>query len=386
MKRYELPISPDYVSHWGLPEAGRELIANLYDSMQKIYCGMRNGNYVLENGIDERVPRSSMVLGCSTKEVMDDDTIGQFGEGLKLAIVVILRDANIDKITIKNWDLLWTFTFEDSETWGVKTLVMTEEPLSGNEGKFSVEFKCHGEGMQKLLEQYLINQTLALEWSADVPKFETEYGKIYFTQESDGSVFVGGIYIDNPGSTRYTIDLDPSQVSLNRERSYVDEETLFERYKEIVEAMMAEKDESLNGYLFEILRSGSFASRLVKELADEEFISEWAAELFEKAKNKIICSSENEEDVAASLGADAIVFSSIERSVYDSVANGAAKSTTFREEFKPNGAHAEVVKFIDILTTKLRESESTKDLIEDEELQKATKRIKTMSSKWWSYL
>lgn len=386
VKRFELPISPAYVNHWGLGEAGRELVANWLDSGKMIFKGLSNGYYVLRNGIDEPVPRSSMVLGCSTKDVNDDATIGQFGEGLKLAIVVILRDTNIAKIQIKNWDKLWTFSFGQSETWGTDTLIMEESDLGECREEFSVEFPAAEQYLVDIIESYTLESALKNE-PEYIEKFSTDVGTIYMTRNVDGEIYVGGIHITNNGSTRYLIDLDPSQVELNRERSDLDEDTLYDRYKQIVQELMRTKDEKWTPYLQEILISGSFAEQLVADLEDEDYIIEWSKELQEKAKDKTICARDAEKDVADSLGDAAIQFSTVEMAVYkNSLEAGQKTENSFRAKIQPLGAHQEVLKFIETLTKEMQEVESTEELRASETLQKATKRLKALSAKWFSAL
>lgn len=380
-KTYELPISPDYISHWGTQQAGRELIANYLDSGRGVECG-RNGNtYVLENKIYSKVAMSSMVLGCSTKDVSDDDTIGQFGEGMKLAIIVLLRDPEIGSVTIKNWDVKWEFKFEHSENWGTEILKMYETPLPSVEEVFRVEFPCNYSYIEDEFESYLLDRAIRNE--PDAPSFSTEMATIHFVQNTDGDVYVGGLFIENSGMTRYLLNIEPSQVQLNRERSEINDETLYLRYKEVVQALMNDKDvETWTPYIQEILRSGTFAERLIKDLAEEKYIEDWATELHEKSKDKIVCDSENETDVASALGEEAVTLTRIQRQVLNQVFTIPTEQK-FSNKIRPTGAHEEVLTFIEVLQESL---EGHDDLINNERLQAATKRLKTLSSKWFSCL
>ena len=91
--KYTLSLTKEYVSHWGVSEACRELIQNVIDN-PKPY----------EYNFDEYLPGlfkftltskdtwlhpSTLLLGTSSKK--EDGYIGHFGEGYKLALLVLTR-------------------------------------------------------------------------------------------------------------------------------------------------------------------------------------------------------------------------------------------------------------------------------------------------------
>lgn len=116
MKNYELPISPNYVCNWGIKEAVREILQNAIDSEQ---CGypkkvLYSPDCSVLTIINEgaRLPLSSLVLGCSSKSDIDG-MIGKFGEGYKLALVVLLRKGF--SVDIINGMEEWTPSFVYSD-------------------------------------------------------------------------------------------------------------------------------------------------------------------------------------------------------------------------------------------------------------------------------
>lgn len=86
-------LSPRYQDAWGAVEALRELIQEAMDAKAKFGCRVRiswiRGRAVIEDdgpGFD----RSALALGNSGKRG-DGSMIGQFGEGMKLALLVLAR-------------------------------------------------------------------------------------------------------------------------------------------------------------------------------------------------------------------------------------------------------------------------------------------------------
>ena len=83
MKEYELTISPNYVSNWGVREAIRELLQNAVDAnicgYSKIIEYDNNIQTLKIKNEGAKLPASSLILGCSSKG-NNDNLTGQFGE------------------------------------------------------------------------------------------------------------------------------------------------------------------------------------------------------------------------------------------------------------------------------------------------------------------
>ena len=136
MKSYELPLSPNYVCNWGVKEAIRELLQNAIDGE---HCGHKKSiRYNEEERVlyiineDTKLPKSSLVLGCSSKDSIDG-MIGKFGEGYKLALIVLLRKGF--KIDIINADEEWKPRFANSEKFDTQVLTIDIENLSTEDKK-----------------------------------------------------------------------------------------------------------------------------------------------------------------------------------------------------------------------------------------------------------
>lgn len=88
------PISPDYVKSWTPVRAVCELIANALDEDPAAQVAWSDGVLrISDNG--PGIPEEGLILGYSTKTMQQ---IGQFGEGKKLAALVLARSPQIDEV------------------------------------------------------------------------------------------------------------------------------------------------------------------------------------------------------------------------------------------------------------------------------------------------
>lgn len=126
MAKFQLTISTDYVPNWGLYEATREIIQNAIDATvdgfhMNIDYDIKKQCLVVSSA-GARLDRRVWLMGVTSK-FDDDQYIGQFGEGLKLAALVLTRLGR--QMTIVNGDETWRPTLEPSEVFGSTVLTVT---------------------------------------------------------------------------------------------------------------------------------------------------------------------------------------------------------------------------------------------------------------------
>ena len=99
MNELTYPISPDYVRSWTADRAIAELIANALDEDPNARAVWADGILVIEDD-GPGIPEEGMILGYSPKRDNDEE-IGQFGEGAKIASLVLARSEDIGQVRVE---------------------------------------------------------------------------------------------------------------------------------------------------------------------------------------------------------------------------------------------------------------------------------------------
>lgn len=102
------PISPDYVKSWTPVRGLCELIANALDEDPTASVVWADGVLsITDNG--PGIPEEGLILGYSTKT---NEQIGQFGEGKKLACLILTRSADVGAVRCDTVGYSFTPTVE----------------------------------------------------------------------------------------------------------------------------------------------------------------------------------------------------------------------------------------------------------------------------------
>ena len=212
MKKYELSLSRNYVSTWKVEEAIRELLQNAKDSdgEESITINKENGSITITNK-NTSIPSSTLLLGNTSKK--DDlNKIGQFGEGYKLAILVLLRESK--NIEIYNADKIWIPSFQYSETFGCEVLCIEE--YEGGEDDLTFEISGFNQAELSKLE----NEFLGLN-GQEYASIETSYGEILTDTKFKGKVFVEGLPVYDDENFNYGYNFKSRYVNLDRDRKSI---------------------------------------------------------------------------------------------------------------------------------------------------------------------
>ncbi len=127
VKCYELTLTPNYVSDWTFNDALRELIQNGTDQevldkenkFQIIYNGKEKTLRLVNQKSVLKI--NTLLLGRSSK-ANNEDTVGQFGEGYKIAALVLNRLGKTFTIYNNEKGEIWESRFKNSEKWLEKIL------------------------------------------------------------------------------------------------------------------------------------------------------------------------------------------------------------------------------------------------------------------------
>lgn len=213
MKKYELPLTRDYCRDWTPVEALREIIQNALD-----YCDGKLDATIDEDGISirslgARLEPRTLLLGCTSK-ADDEDSIGSFGEGYKIALLVLARE-NID-VEVYNCGAIWRPKFEMSKTFGEETLVIEESSEINLFNPQAVIFTIRG--LSEEDKAKVIENTLQLQ-PPDFNFHPVSQGQILLDKK--GKLYVNGLFVSDT-DMEYGYNVKPQHIKLERDRKTVD--------------------------------------------------------------------------------------------------------------------------------------------------------------------
>lgn len=214
-KSYELSLSKDYVRHWGVIEAVRELIQNALDSESPFVYELEredDSTYTLSLVSEfATLTPQSLLLGATTKADAPSK-IGSFGEGYKIALLVLTREGQ--PTTIFNGAVQWTPYFKYSKQYEDDLLCIEEMPtqLKSTGLRFMVS------GLSE--EQVGAIRGSCLQMQSAVGEVRrVSSGEILMDQP--GALYVGGLFICKT-ELKYGYNVLPACIRLERDRKTVD--------------------------------------------------------------------------------------------------------------------------------------------------------------------
>lgn len=220
MSKIELSLASDYVPSWTIVDAFRELFQNALD--QETQCPDNKASWSYDAAshtvrISNRkssLTTKSLLLGSSTK-AGDTKTIGQFGEGYKVATLVLLR--NDKPVVFYNYGCreVWRPRFVKSRRFqaDVLTFFIDKEYPWTSVPNEDLTIEIQGITEQEWTE-HIVPSNLHLRTDYTVVE-ETEYGQIL---DIPGQVFVNGLFVCNYKDYRHSYNFKPGQLKLDRDR------------------------------------------------------------------------------------------------------------------------------------------------------------------------
>lgn len=226
---YELSLTPTYVLDWDFKMAVRELIQNGIDQQAtnpKCTFSMEfvpNENdstrgKILFTSKQSRLKVNTLLLGCTSKE--DDTlTVGQFGEGYKIASLVLNRLGKTFIVHNNMENEIWVARFKNSKKWRGKILVFFVDKVDQIDSNDLVI-----EVGNVTDDEYSLLQEIWLGYEADdsYEKIETSYGEILLDNWAKGEVYVNGLYIECHSQFKYGYNFKPEYLRLERDRKSCD--------------------------------------------------------------------------------------------------------------------------------------------------------------------
>jgi len=222
----ELSLSPNYVSNWTILDAIREFLQNAIDAESNTITYDEAGTLTISNS--GNLSRETILLGSSSK-TNDSKTIGQFGEGYKIGLLVLCRNGFKPYINIySNFRMeTWRAFIDHSEKFksDVLQIEITEHPdrAYGDKVDFIIP------NFPKDLYEQVVNNTLILkERYKTIESIKTKFGEILTDSSERGRIYVNGLYVCN-GDPKigYGYNIKPEYLKVDRDRRLIQDFNLF---------------------------------------------------------------------------------------------------------------------------------------------------------------
>lgn len=225
VSKYELTISTGYVPDWGIVEAMREIFQNALDNEisnpeNVMGWSFEDGTIRVSNKTS-KLKVESLLLGCSTK-TNDKNTIGKWGEGYKIAFMVLLR--NNKKIKVYNYGAreVWEVRLVKSKRYNgqlITTVFVDKEPVWRKIPEADLIIEVSG----ITDDEYEMIQQKNLHLREDpVKNFNyKDIGSILIDESERGNIYVKGLFITNLDKSVYGYNFEPSVIDLDRDRRMI---------------------------------------------------------------------------------------------------------------------------------------------------------------------
>lgn len=387
MTTYNLNLTNNFCDHWGLWEAVREILQNGEDQLtlnpeNEITVDYNKSTKTLTvANKDSILNRSSLLFGGTTKSD-DPNTIGKFGEGYKIALL-IFQKLGID-VVIKNYAKNERWTTEmipDAKYDGLEVLkVKIKKYMFRRLPDHNLSFEIKGISEKQWAEiqsKYLREQEVG-------EKFYDKYTKneILFNPSLKGMVFINGLFVEKlSGDYAYGYNFHPSNLKLDRDRQTVAGFSFQFELKRLLTEYASHSEENAK-QVMEIIKSDN------KDLSSVESFTYPSNKLFDVAEESLKdygdyaypVSSQSEADLVIDRCASVkpVFVSKAEKTIlssnkkYESLSNFMKENENLNEKVKLMSPRQELESFFN----------DFKDDIYDYKMKEAFKKLIEKSDGW----
>lgn len=212
--KIRLSIHKNYVPNWGAWEGVREFVQNALDEDDKgnpvsISHG-KNGIHIKSKGAV--IPHAAMAFGYSEK-TDDAQSRGQYGEGMKLAMLALIREGL--GVYISSGDKSYTPVIEFDKALGCNVLCIKVRSVKPKDYTV-VSIDGFTEEMWDLVKTRFVRWA---GFSKVSPAFSgsVKRGEVIFDEEAKGRLYVKGIWVCDVKDFQHGYNL--MDVELDRDRA-----------------------------------------------------------------------------------------------------------------------------------------------------------------------
>lgn len=390
MKKYELGLGRNYVADWNVWSGIREFIQNAIDQSKTIEDNKMSIDYDEETQVLKICNKKSvlehhtLLLGNSSKKD-DGKTIGMFGEGYKLALLVLTREGK--NVTIYNYGKreVWTARFSKLKKYDyVETLIVEVDTAFPWTKVPNNDLTVQIEGITPDEFEIVKENTLMLK--GDYIYYPTKFGNILEGEQFSGQIYINGLKVCDKPEFKYGYDIKPAYLKIGRDRNLIDSYDiqriarrmwLLSNKKEIIKDFMNQSTyKDCEGISYETNWSPNDDIDIrteAKNFADEvfeDYISEYGDETLcardEKERTKLQRTYKNKKVVVISNDMGNMITNSFkyetminnieisEQTMYDKIMNWA--STNYVGESSMNALFDIIQPLVDVYEEKTGES------------------------------
>ncbi len=199
----EYPITANYMSHWTIRQATRELLQNAIDSGEYLIQDGTCGEYCITNRLYKPVTLDELTLLGETDK-HDNSSIGRFGEGFKLAMLVYARCESQLDVVVRIGDCYIMPRIINNRF----CLEIEKAEALPDAAYFSVSLRYLG--VEEDINALLLRRHKLTE------VFDNGSGCAAYTP--GGKLFVGGMFVCDT-QLEYSYNFHPSKLKLDRDRN-----------------------------------------------------------------------------------------------------------------------------------------------------------------------
>jgi len=204
-------IDRNYVSHWGLQEALREIYQNFidYGSYFEVIEPFDTNYYkvTITNTFDTSNNLEFLKIGLSKK--INTNSIGKYGEGLKLALLIFLRENQVIQIQTKDVIIKPLFKRVNNigDVFGIDIKNRTSK-LEVDINLFEISFIIDCKEFDMFKDNFIVREDII---------FTAKYhGSI--VNKPIGNLYCGNLFVCHIKNLSKSYNLLPDVLSLDRDR------------------------------------------------------------------------------------------------------------------------------------------------------------------------
>lgn len=302
--QFDYPISLKYVTSWNITHALRELIANALDAEAQygarkeiLYNAGRKKLRIVNHGVT--LDRTALLLGGTDKEGQIN-LIGQYGEGLKLAMLVLLR--NKLQIRIRNGrEEDWIPSIRPSEKWGAEVLSVEIRKA----GRQVENFEVVVEGLEPETWNEMKDHFLFMN-PAKWLDFET--GQLLTDLDHKGKIYVRGVFVLNEPGYYYGYNFKDLDIGRDRQAP---ERWMFEHKINMLHREYVSRNPEHIAILYDLLGTDCGEASAFRSYDYEDLVEAWTQHFVKlHGADAIPCATSGEAQELQFLGIRGVVMQS----------------------------------------------------------------------------